>query len=110
MASLRLESAALIWWEAKTQEDMKNHGKVSTSWIDFIVALRRQFYPLTYMQKANMGWRNFRQLKGQSVQSYTQDFRRRYLILGVDLQSQDTLLKYIGGCNVPKFSCRKLEH
>lgn len=27
LPSLRLESAALIWWESKTQEDMKKHGK-----------------------------------------------------------------------------------
>jgi hypothetical protein len=26
LASLRLDSAALIWWESKTQEDMKKHG------------------------------------------------------------------------------------
>ena len=51
LASLRLESAALIWREAKTQEDMKKHGKVLTSWNDFVVALRRQFYPLAYLQK-----------------------------------------------------------
>ena len=93
---MRLESAALIWWEAKTQEDVKKHGKVSTSWIDFIAALRRKFYPLAYMQNAIVDWQNFRQLKGQNVQSYTQEFRRRCLILGVDLNSQDTLLKYIG--------------
>jgi hypothetical protein len=31
------------------------------------------------------------------VQSYTQEFRRRALILGIDLSSQETLLKYIGG-------------
>ena len=39
----------------------------------------------------------FRPDKGQSVQSYTQEFRRRALILGVDLSSQDIILKYIGG-------------
>ena len=39
-ASLRLESATLIWWEAKTQEDMKKHGKVFTPWNDFVVASR----------------------------------------------------------------------
>ena len=44
-----------------------------------------------------MNWQNFRQLKGQNVQEYTQEFRRRALMLGVDLQSQDTLQKYIGG-------------
>jgi hypothetical protein len=97
LASLRLESAGLIWWEAKTQEDMKKHGKVVSSWNDFIVALKRQFYPLAYMQKAIMDWKNFRQAKGKSVQSYTQEFRRRALILGINLSSQETLLKYIGG-------------
>eukprot|EP00253_Pinus_taeda_P028538 PITA_28538 len=44
-----------------------------------------------------MNWQNFRQLKGQSVQDYTQEFRRRALLLGVDLQTQETLLNYIGG-------------
>lgn len=42
----------------------------------------------------------FRQSKGQSVQSYTQDFWRRALILGVDFTSQETFLKYIGGFNI----------
>ena len=31
------------------------------------------------------------------MQDYTQEFRKRSLMLGVDLQSQDTLLNYIGG-------------
>jgi hypothetical protein len=49
LASLRLDSATLIWWEAKTQEDMKKHVKSLSSWNDFIVALKRQFYSLAYM-------------------------------------------------------------
>ena len=97
LASLRLEGATLIWWEAKTQEDMKKHDKVLSSWNDFVVAIRRQFYPLAYMQKDIMDWKDFRQAKGQNVQSYTQEFRKRDLILGIDLSSQDTLLKYILG-------------
>jgi hypothetical protein len=96
LASLRLDSAALIWWESKTHEDMKKHGKILTSWNDFIVAIKRQFYPLAYKQKATMDWKNFRQAKGQNVQSFTQEFRRRALVLGVYLSSQETLLKYIG--------------
>jgi hypothetical protein len=98
LASLRLESATLIWWEEKTQEDMKKHGKVLSSWNDFIVAIKRKFYPLAYMQKYIMDWKNFRQDKGKSVQSYTQEFRRS-LILSIYLSSQETLLKYIGGLN-----------
>jgi hypothetical protein len=50
LSSLILESVTLIWWEAKTQEDMNKHGKFLSSWNDFIVALKRQFYPLAYME------------------------------------------------------------
>lgn len=100
LASLWLESETLIWWEAKIQEDMKKHGNVLTSWNNFVAALRIQFYPLAYMNKSIMDWKKFRQGKGQSVQNYTQDFRRRALVLGVDLSSQDTLLKYVGGLNI----------
>jgi hypothetical protein len=96
LASLRLDSATLIWWESKTQDDMKKHGKILTSWNDFIVAIKKQFYPLAYMQKDTMDWQNFRQDKGKNVKSFTQEFRRRALVLGVDLSSQETLLKYIG--------------
>jgi hypothetical protein len=96
LASSRLDSATLIWWESKTQEDMKKHGKILTSWNDFIVAIKRQFYPLAYMQKATMDWINFRKAKGQNVQRFTQEFRIIALVLGIYLSSQETLLKYIG--------------
>lgn len=49
------------------------------------------------MQKAIMNRKIFRQLKGQNMQDYTQEFRKRTLMLGVDLQSQHTMLKYMGG-------------
>jgi hypothetical protein len=44
-----------------------------------------------------MDWHNLRQGKGQSVQEYTQEFRKRALILGIPLYTQETLLKCIGG-------------
>lgn len=44
-----------------------------------------------------MNWKKFRQHKGQSMQDYTQEYRKRALMLGVDLHSQDTLMNYIGG-------------
>lgn len=49
------------------------------------------------MKKSIMDWKKFRQAKGQSVQSYTQEFRKITLILGIDISSQGTPLKYIGG-------------
>eukprot|EP00253_Pinus_taeda_P010341 PITA_10341 len=42
-------------------------------------------------------WQTLRQLKGKSIQGYTQEFRKRELILGISLDSPKTLLKYIGG-------------
>jgi len=97
LASLTMEGAALVWWEANTKDEIKKHGKVTLPWDEFISEIKKEFYPLSHLQKAIMNWKNFRQLKGQNVQDYTQEFRRRALLLGVDLQSQDTLLKYIGG-------------
>jgi len=97
LASLHLESETLIWWEARTQEILKKSGKIISSWNYFIATLRMNFYPLAYMKKAIMDWKIFRQDKGQSVQSYTQEFRRIYLILGFNLSSKYTLLKYVGG-------------
>ena len=44
-----------------------------------------------------MSWKTLHQLKGESVQSYTQEFRKRSLTLGISLDSPETLLKYIGG-------------
>lgn len=44
-----------------------------------------------------MSWQTLHQFKGQSVQGYTQEFRKRALILGISLDSPKTLLKYIGG-------------
>lgn len=92
-----MEGATLIRWEARTQDEIKKHGKIFITWSDFIVAIKIKFYPLDHMQKAIMNWKIFKQLKGKNVQEYTQEFRRRALMLGVDLQSQDTLLKYKGG-------------
>lgn len=44
-----------------------------------------------------MSWKTLCQLKGQSVQSYTKEFRKRALTLGISIDSLKTLLKYIGG-------------
>ena len=93
LASLRLEGVALVWWEENTQEEMWIHSKVSISWVEFISSIKRKFYPLAYMQKEIMSWKKFRQLKGQAAQEYTQEFRKMDLLLGVNLNSQDTVLK-----------------
>ena len=32
LASLGKEGATLVWWEAKTQDEIKKNGKISLSW------------------------------------------------------------------------------
>jgi len=97
LARLRLGGTALVWWECKTQDDMKKHGKAISVWSEFVSVIKKKFYPLAYMQQAMMSWKNLRKLKGRSVQGYTQEFRKRALILGISLDSPKTLLQYIGG-------------
>jgi len=93
LASLCLGGTTLILWEGRTQADMRKHGKTISVWSEFVTAIKKQFYPLAYMQKSMMSCQTLRQLKGKSVQGYTQEFRKRALMLGISLDSPKTLLK-----------------
>jgi hypothetical protein len=97
LASLRLAGTALIWWQSKLQKGTQNVGNVFPSWKDFISALRKQFYPLGYKEKAIIEWQSLKLRKGQTVQEYTDGFRKMALMLDIPLQTQETLMKYIGG-------------
>jgi hypothetical protein len=67
-----------------------------SSWLEFKSAIRKQFYPLGYLHKAMMEWKNLRKSKGQTVQSFTEKFRNKSLALNIPLDSYETLMKYIG--------------
>ena len=47
------------------------------------------------MQQAIIDWQHLRQGKGQSVQEFTQEFRKKALAFGISLDTRETLLKYI---------------
>jgi hypothetical protein len=96
LASLRLEGTTEVWWEGKLQEHIQNNDKILFSWSEFKVALRKQFYPLEYRQKTIMEWKYPSQGKGQSVQDFNKEFRKKELSLNISLHSTQTLLKYIG--------------
>ena len=85
--------SALTWWERKIQQDLRKNGKIISVWNEFIEVLRNQFYPLGHIQQLTMSWKMFRQAKGQSIQDYTHEFRKR----AIALDTHETLLKYIGG-------------
>jgi hypothetical protein len=97
LASLRLASTTLIWWQSKLQHGTQQIGNVFPSWQDFIFALRKQFYPLGYKEKALIEWKSLKLRKEQSVQEYTDEFRKMALMLDIPLHTQETLMKYIGG-------------
>lgn len=41
LASLRMDGAALVWWEAKTKEEIKKFGKVTLTWPEFLLAIKK---------------------------------------------------------------------
>ena len=43
-----------------------------------------------------MEWQTLRRSKGQNVQSFTKEFRKKALALNIPLDSYETLMKYIG--------------
>jgi hypothetical protein len=52
---------------------------------------------LGYKEKALIEWQSLKLRKGQSVQEFTDGFRKMALMLDIPLQTQETLMKYIGG-------------
>jgi hypothetical protein len=97
LASFRLESTTLIWWQSKMQHVTQQVGKIFPSWHDFISTLRKQFYPLGFKEKTLIEWQSLKVRKVQSMQEYTNEFHKMDLMLDVPLTTQETLMKYIGG-------------
>jgi hypothetical protein len=60
LASLRLASTTLIWWQIKLQNGTQQVGNVFQSWQVFVSALKNQFYPLGYKEKALIEWQGLK--------------------------------------------------
>jgi hypothetical protein len=43
-----------------------------------------------------MEWKTLRQSKGQAIQSFREEFRKKYIAFNIPLDSYETLMKYIG--------------
>ena len=43
-----------------------------------------------------MEWKHLKQIKGQTIQNFTQEFRKQSLALNVPLDTSETLMKNIG--------------
>jgi hypothetical protein len=93
--SLWLENTPLVWWEIKLQDKSK-YGNLLSSWSEFKSTIRKQFYPLGCLHKGMIEWKTLRQSKGQIVQGFTKEFRKKFLASNIPLDSYETLMKYIG--------------
>ena len=71
-------------------------GNLLSSWPSFISTLKEQFCPLGYKQKYLMDWQYLKQGRGQDVQSFTEEFRKQALNLGIAPDSPKVVTKYIG--------------
>ena len=49
LARICLGGTALVWWEGKTQANMKKHGTILSIWSEFVSTIKKKFYPLAYM-------------------------------------------------------------
>ena len=85
LESLRLAGTSLIWWQSKLQKGTQQVGNVFPSWKSFILALRKQFYPLGYKEKTLIEWQYLKLRKGKTVQEYTDGFRKMALMLDIPL-------------------------
>ena len=69
---------------------MQQVGNVFPSWKVFVSALRKKFYPLGYKDKDLIEWQGLKLRKGQTVQEYTDEFRKMALMLYIPLHTQET--------------------
>ena len=60
-------------------------GNVFPSWQYFVFTLRIFFYPLGYKEKALIEWKSLKLRKGQTVQEYTDEFRKMALMLNISV-------------------------
>jgi hypothetical protein len=86
------------------QNGTQKVGNVFPSWQSFIAELRKQLYPLGYKEKELIEWKDLKVRKGQTMQEYTDSFRKMALMLDIPLYTQETLMKYIGGASVRSHS------
>jgi hypothetical protein len=91
----QLEGTALVWWERKLH-DRSKCGNLLSSWLEFKSAIKNQFYPLGYLHKEMKEWKTLRKSKGQTIQRFTEKFRKKSLALKIPLDSYEMLMKYIG--------------
>ena len=92
-ATLKLSVHALSWWKSYRK---RNKGE-AVSWKKFKELLRKQFYPVGFLEERWYKWYNLRQKFNQSVQDYTTEFQNQALVLDIALEEYPVYMKYVAG-------------
>ncbi|XP_004305946.1 PREDICTED: uncharacterized protein LOC101303732 [Fragaria vesca subsp. vesca] len=69
------------------------------SWKKFKELLRKQFYPVGFLEERWNRWYNLRQRFNQSVQEYTTEFQNQAMVLDIVLEDYSVYMKYVSGLN-----------
>lgn len=94
-ATLKLSSHALTWWKSYK----RNSNEEVVSWEKFKELLRKQFYPVGFLEERWSKWFNLRQEFNQSVQDYTTEFQNQAMVLEISLEEYPVYMKYVAGLN-----------
>jgi len=92
-ATLKLSAHALSWWKSYR----KHHDGKAVSWKKFKELLKKQFYPVGFLEERWFKWFGLRQKFNQSVQDYTTEFQNQAMALDIALKEYSVYMKYMAG-------------
>ena len=67
------------------------------SWNKFKELLRKQFYPVGFLEERWYKWYGLRQRVNQTVQEYTTEFQQQAMVLNIATEEYSVFMKYMVG-------------
>ena len=67
------------------------------SWNKFKELLRKQFYPVGFLEERWYKWYGLRQRVNQTVQEYTTEFQQQAMVLNIMTEEYSVFIKYMAG-------------
>eukprot|EP01018_Ginkgo_biloba_P039053 Gb_05300 [translate_table: standard] len=75
-AKLKLTKHSLLWWDSLCSRRAKAGLDPISVWADMKEQIRKKFYPMDHKQQLVKRWHHLRQLSGQAVQDYIDEFHK----------------------------------
>ena len=93
-ATLKLLGHALTWWKSYCKQEKK-----AVSWNKFNELLRKQFYPVGFLEERWYKWYGLRQRFNQTIQEYTTEFQQQAMVFNITTEEYSIFIKYMAGLN-----------